>query len=625
MESCQQMSEQSEQSFRQLFMHSPLPKWVYSFKTLKFLEVNDAAILKYGYSRAEFLSMTIKDVRPAEDFKNLQNFLKQFPKDPRPVRRGLHRCKNGQILEVENVTSDIVFEGETARLVVIIDNTERNKAERQTQRIFETSQDLIHVTDSFGTFVQVSPSSSRVLGYPLEEVLGQSAQQFIHPDDIEHTRDCMRVARKKGTGIEFKSRYIHKDGHFVPILWTGVWSEKDHQYFFIGRDKTESDRTEEQLRQAQKMESMGQLTGGVAHDFNNILMVILSNVEMVQDEENVDPWVLKRIGSIEKAAGRAVALTRQLLAFSRKQALRPQRSDINELAVATCGMLRRTLGEQIEIDSVLADDLWPVRIDRTQFETALVNICINARDAMPDGGRILIETANILLDEDYVTQNPDAVPGRYVMCAVRDAGTGIDAKTIAKVFEPFFTTKGVGKGTGLGLSMVYGFIKQSLGYIKIDSEVGVGTMIKLYLPRDDSEAVAEPVETRMIMQRGSERILLVEDDAQVRTGVLHQLQSLGYSVVESANGEEGLAACETTEKPFDLLLTDVVMPGRINGKVLADEVARRWPPTRVLFMSGYTESAFANSGLDADIQLLTKPFRKSDLAQAIRRVLDERQ
>jgi PAS domain S-box-containing protein len=617
------MSEQSEQNFRQLFMHSPLPKWVYSAKTLKFLEVNDAAISKYGYSRAEYLSMTIMNVRPLEDIERLEKFRKQFPKGQRPVRSGRHLCKNGQILDVEVSGSDIEFEGEDARLVVIIDNTARNKAERQTQRIFETSPDLIHVTDSFGTFIQVSPSSLKILGYPTEELVGRSAQQFIHPDDIEHMRDRMRVARKEGTSIEYRCRYIRKDGRSVPILWTGVWSEQDHQYFFIGRDKTEADRTEDQLRQAQKMESVGQLTGGVAHDFNNILMVILSNVERVQDSENVDPWVLQRIDSIEKAAGRAVALTRQLLAFSRKQPLRPQRTNINDLAVGTNNLLRRTLGEQIEIDTVLAKKLWAVSVDRIQFEMALVNICVNARDAMPGGGRLLIETTNIVLDDDYVVQHPEAVPGPYVMCAVTDTGKGMDSETAAKVFEPFFTTKEFGKGTGLGLSMVYGFVKQSRGHIKIYSEVGSGTTIKLYLPRDDSGALAEQVEVLKIMPRGSERVLLVEDDAQVRAGVLQQLKSLGYSVVDAVGGDEGLAACEKADIPFDLLLTDVVMPGRINGKALADEVARRWPSTRVLFMSGYTENAIGLHGrLDPGVHLLAKPFRKTDLAQAIRRVLE---
>ncbi len=391
----------------------------------------------------------------------------------------------------------------------------------------------------------------------------------------------------------------------------------------LERRMTEYEHTEAQLRQAQKMEAVGQLTGGVAHDFHNILMVIMANVESLQEDSKLDAEALERTKQINAAVQRATDLTRQLLAFSRKQALRPQHININDLVAATGALLRRALGEQIEIQSVLADDLWNVEIDRAQLESALVNLCINARDAMPGGGRLLIETINTTLDEDYVARNPDVAAGDYVMVVVTDNGGGMPPDVLNQVFEPFFTTKGMGKGSGLGLSMVYGFIKQSKGDIKIYSEVDRGTSIKLYLPRSDRQQEGLVVQQSPLMPGGNERILVVEDEANVRVAVVHQLQSLGYATSEAPDGAAGLAAFDAASQSYDLLLTDVIMPGPMNGRALADEAARRWSKTKIVFMSGYTENALGHHGrLDAGTLLLSKPFRKSDLAQIIRRALD---
>ena len=499
----------------------------------------------------------------------------------------------------------------------------RNEALRRSERIFETSQDVILVTDGYGRCVQVSPSSAKTLGYRPEEMVGRGAQDFIFPDDLEGTRNDMRESRRGRAARNFRCRYTHKDGHIVSLVWMATWSEADHLHYFIGRDMTDYERSEEQLRQAQKMEAVGQLTGGIAHDFNNILMVIMANAEALEEDEKLDPSVRDRIEGIGSAAQRAADLTRQLLAFSRKQALRPQRTNINDLVTVTGKLLRRTLGERIEIESILADDLWTVAIDRAQLEAALVNLSINARDAMPNGGRLLIETENVELDLDYAAGNAEVVAGDYVMLAVTDTGKGMPPNVLDKVFEPFFTTKEPGKGTGLGLSMVYGFIKQSNGHIKIYSEVGHGTSIKLYLPRNDSDQKEAAVRQSLPMPGGSERILVVEDDSQVRSSVLGQLQSLGYAVVTASDGMAGLAALETAPQPYDLLLTDVVMPGRLNGKGLAEEAIRRWPKTKVVFMSGYTEDAIVHQGqLDPGVLLLNKPFRKIDLAQILRQALD---
>jgi CheY-like chemotaxis protein len=293
--------------------------------------------------------------------------------------------------------------------------------------------------------------------------------------------------------------------------------------------------------------------------------------------------------------------------------------------VVTAGkLLRPTLGAQIEIEAVLAEDLWVVNVDRAQFESALVNLCINARDAMPDGGRLLIETSNVTLADDYVAHKSDAPPGPYAMIAVTDTGAGIPPEALARVFEPFFTTKEVGKGTGLGLSMVHGFVKQSGGHISIYSEVGVGTVIRMYLPHIEGFHAHESQHAARELPHGNERILVVEDDPQVRAAVVQQLRSLGYLIAQAADGAAGLAAFEATLPRYDLLLTDIIMPGTLNGRMLADAVTSRWPATRVLFMSGYSETAIIRDGrLEPGVQLLTKPFRKIELAELVRRTLDD--
>jgi CheY-like chemotaxis protein len=347
----------------------------------------------------------------------------------------------------------------------------------------------------------------------------------------------------------------------------------------------------------------------------------MANIEALA-EENVEPTMQRRFARIGRAVGRAVDLTRQLLSFSRKQPLRAQVTDVNQLVAGTAKLLRRSLGPQIEIDTVLFGDLWPVKVDRPQLEAALVNLCVNARDAMPKGGKLLIETRNQTLDAGYVAHNPGVVAGDYAMLAVGDTGTGMAPRLLAQVFDPFFTTKEVGEGTGLGLSMVYGFIKQSNGHIKVSSELGRGTIFRIYLPRTHEMASqAAPAEQTEI-PRGHERVLVVEDEAGVRGATVEQLRSLGYDVAHATDGAAALVNLQAARKPYDLLLTDVMMP-RLNGKALADAVALRWPKTRIVFMSGYAEDAIVHDGvIDVGVLLLSKPFGKSELAQMVRQALD---
>ena len=385
-------------------------------------------------------------------------------------------------------------------------------------------------------------------------------------------------------------------------------------------------RTSEQLFQSQKMEAVGQLTGGVAHDFNNILTIVLANADALLEDERMPPEVTRRAQRIWDAGQKAAELTRQLLAFSRKQVLKPEKSDLNDLVSTTGRLLLRTLGEHIVVQTVAASNLWTTNVDRTQVETSLINLCINARDAMPMGGRLIIETKNVTLDRNYVARQPDEdlVPGDYVMLSVTDTGSGISSENLGRVFEPFFTTKEVGKGTGLGLSMVYGFIRQSNGHVAVSSKVGHGTTVAMYFPRSEPMAAAAAPSRRKALPGGSERILVVEDEEAVRAVIGEQLQSLGYQVAQAGNAEQALEQLRAGR--FDLLLTDVVMPGRLNGKGLSDEVARLWPDTRIVFMSGYPENELTHDGpfdgpLDGGVMLMAKPHLKADLARIVRSAL----
>jgi PAS domain S-box-containing protein len=381
--------------------------------------------------------------------------------------------------------------------------------------------------------------------------------------------------------------------------------------------------TEEQLRQSQKMDVLGQLTGGIAHDFNNILMVIIDGMEQLAENQSLDDETRKDVQRIAGSAERAEDLTRQMLAFSRKLPLRPRPTSINDLVAETGKLLRRSLGEHVEIESILADDLWIVDIDRPQLETSLVNLCVNARDAMPKGGRVLIETANLFVDAALAAREPGLDMGDHVLITVSDTGQGILPWEVDKVFEPFFTTKASGKGSGLGLSMVYGFVRQSRGHITVSSAVDRGTAFRIYLPRHVGPGSDPVANSSAPVVGGGERVLVVEDDAQVRASVVRQLESLGYAVSQAGDGAAGLVVAEEAAQPFALVLTDVVMP-EMNGKALADEIGRRFPMTKVVFMSGYADNILISRGsIDAGVRLLNKPFRKSDLARMVREALDD--
>lgn len=387
-------------------------------------------------------------------------------------------------------------------------------------------------------------------------------------------------------------------------------------------DERERSRdTAEALLRAQRLEAVGQLTGGIAHDFNNLLQVILGNAELLSEQLRGEPRARALVELTRAAAERGADLTHQLLAFARRQTLAPQPTDIRALLEGMRRLLQRAIGGHIGIRFDVKEDLWPAMVDAAQLESAVMNLCINARDAMPAGGRITIDAANVNIDVRGA-QPEDLAPGAYVMLTVADTGSGMDAATLARAFEPFFTTKDAGKGTGLGLSTVYGFVKQSQGHITLQSARGRGTVVRIYLPRADAPPVPDTDTTgALALARGGESILVVEDDELVLEHVRSLLERLGYRVVTARTGEEALHTLRHGR--FDLLFTDVMMPGGINGKALADAARQLQPGLPVLFTSGYADSALMNGGrIDADLELINKPYRQRELAARLRNMLD---
>lgn len=506
-------------------------------------------------------------------------------------------------------------------------DTEQAQLRRESglrQRIFDTSLDLILLVDRKGNVAQASPSVESILGYDPASMVARSAIEYLYPEDLERTREIMRKASRGEVTGNFDCRYVHKDGRVVPLSWKGVWSEPDQQHLFVGRDMTERVALEQQLRQAQKMEAIGQLTGGIAHDFNNILAVIIGMTELTAVAVANDPKLSAMVKQIDESAERGAQLVQRMLAFARKQPLEPRILDVNAAVQHSVAILERTIGEHIALQAVLGKDLWPALADQAQLEDAIINLAVNARDAMPRGGQLMIETSNEHLDDAYAAQHAEVVSGDYVAINVTDSGTGIPPALIERVFEPFFTTKEVGRGTGLGLSMVYGFVKQSRGHVKIYSEVGHGTSIRLYFPRAAQQVRSvtdTPATPAARLPAGRETILVVEDDAAVRSMAVSILEGLGYHVRQAPDGKSALGVLREGS-PIDLLFTDMVMPNGMNGHDLIAAARAMRPDLKVLLTSGYSEQFIKTSDSSPDARLLNKPYRRETLAAAIRAVLD---
>jgi PAS domain S-box-containing protein len=522
-------------------------------------------------------------------------------------------------------------------LSVIVDMTAKKKAQVALLESEQMARGII--ADSLDAFIQLNevddviewnPQAVAVFGWSRQEAVGKPLTSLFLPKEfqpryLDVKARLQDVDKNVSAGERFEIEAVRKSGQKINIEVSLNALRRRSGYVFNSfvRDLTEKRAAEEQLRQALKMEAVGQLTGGIAHDFNNILTVITGSVEFLEESVADKPELVGIAKLIGEAADRGAELTGHMLAFARKQPLQPRETDVNALMVESGKLLRPTLGAHIEIETALEEAAWLALVDPTQLTTALLNLAVNARDAMPNGGKLTLETGNVILDESYADANREVKPGSYVMVAVSDTGTGIPAAVRDRVFEPFFTTKEAGKGTGLGLSMVYGFVKQSGGHIKIYSEEGHGTTIKIYLPRAGAQwAQAAATAPAPHIEGGNEMILVVEDDALVRTSVTAQLQSLGYQTISAANAADALLIVDGGAA-FDLLFTDIIMPGPMNGRQLADETAKRRLGVKVLYTSGYTEDAVIHHGrLDPGVLLLGKPYRKSDLARMLRTALN---
>lgn len=516
-------------------------------------------------------------------------------------------------------------------LVSVMDITSRRDAEERFQTVVQATSDAVWDHDLVSDSIWCSEGMRLHFGRDPKAFLAGSAAWLgaIHPEDLPRVRAHFDETMR-GAAVEWgdEYRFVCGDGSIAWVRDRGVIL-RDGQgaaVRMIGSmvDITEQRRLEEQLRQAQRLDAIGQLTGGIAHDFNNLLTVIIGNTEAMREAVGGDERLCALADMTAAAALRGAELTSRLLAFARRQALDPTALDLNTTIAELEGLLQRSLGEHVEIRIALQPSLWETLVDGPQFESALLNLCLNARDAMPAGGRLTIETANVILEPDETVLLPDIVPGAYVMVAVSDTGCGMEPETQARAVEPFFTTKDVGKGSGLGLSMVYGFVKQSRGALRLYSEVGLGTSVKMYFPRTDVAAeaaigdVGVPADARC-----SESILVVEDDELVRTYVEGQLVSLGYRVTAVGDGHAALAVLRA-DPSIEVLFTDVVMPGGMSGRQLADAALEFRPDLAVLFTSGYTENAIVHHGrLDPGVHLLQKPYRRRDLATRLREVLTE--
>lgn len=496
--------------------------------------------------------------------------------------------------------------------------------------LVDTAVDGVILIDADGAILMFNPACERLFGYSAEEVIGKNVKVLM-PAQFRNEHDSYLVNYRTsgvrkiiGIGREVLGR--RKDGTTFPMDLSVGESKEDEDVYFVGiiHDLTERKRTEEQLAQAQKMETVGQLSGGIAHDFNNLLTVILGNAEALSEKLRARPDLKALCDGIFAAGQRGAELTKHLLAFSRRQVLRPVALDCNEMLSDLQRLLQRTLREDVEIELRLSPVLTPALADAAQLESAIINLALNAQDAMPDGGKLVIATSIAPLDDRYRDLNPEVPPGDYVLMSVTDEGIGMAPDVLERAFEPFFTTKDVGKGSGLGLSMVYGFVKQSGGHIAIYSEIGLGTTVRIYLPAAQvgtgPKAAPEDI-GETVSPRGSERILVVEDDPFVRGYAVATLESLGYHVSTCATGREALGRLSAGEA-FELLFTDIVMPGGVNGWELAQRAREIAPNIRVLFTSGYPlDTLISNNRIAEGETLLMKPYRKADLAWRLRQVL----
>jgi PAS domain S-box-containing protein len=591
------------------------------------------------YPREELLGRLASEFGPPESRRELEEKLARGMRGESGAHERPFLRRDGSSVWLELDVSPLFDANGNAEgaLGLFRDVSSRRRAEEMRNRlaaIVESSDDAIIGLDLDGTVTSWNRGAERLYQREAEAMIGQPVAVLTPPDLRGEQGELLARIRDGERVLHRETRRLRADGSTVEVALT-IWPIHDSSGRIAGiskiarnlteRRKAEAAvrRTEEQLRQAQKMEAVGSLAGGVAHDFNNLLSVILSYATMLSDSLTPGDPMRTDLEEIVKAGSRATDLTRQLLAFSRQQLLQPRVVDLNTIVANMQGMLRRVLGEHIELTMLMAQSLGKIFADPGQIEQVVMNLIVNARDAMPMGGKLTIETANAELDAEYAASHHGVTPGHYVMLAVTDGGIGMEPAVKARIFEPFFTTKGVGKGTGLGLSTVLGIVQQTGGHVWVYSEPGSGTTFRVYLPRTDRTAEQAPMPARTAEAiRGAETVLLVEDEEQVRRTMQLILRRHGYNVLEAENGGDALLLCEQYPATIHLLLTDVVMP-RMNGRHLAERLATVRPHMKVLYVSGYTENAIVRHGiLDAGIQYLSKPITPDALLRRVREVLD---
>jgi len=618
-----------EASFRLMFESNPVPMWVVERAGLRFLDVNAAAVEQYGYGREQFLAMRATDIAPADD----QGRSRADTGADGRVRR--HRRADGGNIEAAIYDRPLSFAGHDAVLVAAIDLTARKMAEDELRRtrafldtVIESVPASIAVREAKDDhrYVLINRACEKFLGVTRDRVIGRTVHEVLPPAAADFLEARDRDLLEQGHEIfDAESLLTTPDQGDRYLTARRLLIRDDNhqpQYLLaVIEDVTKRRMLEEQLRQSQKMEAIGQLTGGLSHDFNNLLAIIIGNLDLLRDQVGGNPDALEAVEEALGASLRGADLNRRLLAFARRQPLQPRNIDLNELVAGMTKLLERTLGEHIDIVLSTAEGLWPLVVDPTQLESALTNLVVNARDAMPRGGRLVIGTRNISIDADYAAAHGDVTAGDYVVLEVSDTGEGMRPEVVARVFEPFFTTKDKDKGTGLGLSMVFGFVKQSGGHVQAYSEVGLGTTLRLYLPRGARDAADDAAPAAPVLPRGHETVLAVEDNRALRRILVRQLQDLGYRVLEAEDAKSAIAILDR-ENDVDLLFTDIVLPGGVNGSELARMAAAMRAELKVLFTSGFPEAAFGPGGaLPTGASLLVKPYRKDELAQRLRESL----
>ncbi len=510
----------------------------------------------------------------------------------------------------------------TATLAAL--NERLRQSEEWTRLVADAVPAILGYVDAQQIYRFANGRYEEWLGLRPEDILGRHAREVLGAELYDGHEPFMRLALAgRPISREFPLRKANGGLMQAAVSFIPHRAEDGAVigYFVLGQDVTERQQAESTLRQAQKMKAIGQLTGGLAHDFNNLLTIIIGNLAVLQEEAGSDSSVQALISPALDGARRGARLVRRLLAFARQQPLQVKAIDVVQVIAGMAELLSQTLGGAVDIAFALPPEVWPVRADPHQFENAILNLAINGRDAMSGGGRLVIAVDNATLDHDYAQRRPDVEPGDYVVVSVSDDGAGMPAEVIERAFEPFFTTKDVGKGSGMGLAMVYGFVRQSGGHADILSQPGAGTTVRLTLPRAAAEPAADsaPITAPRGAPRGSERVLVVEDDAGVRTFVAGALRDLGYTVRTAPNGHTALALLAKDD--IDLLLTDIMMPGGMSGLDLAAEVGTRWPDLPILLMSGYPDEAVGRSGAAAALPLIGKPFHKEDLGHKVREVM----